>query len=245
MTLIGGRMNKIYNQDCIVGAREHLSDKTVDLVICDPPFGIDEKKFATSAMYGAFDASKIVEGYIEAPTGYYQWSKEWIAEAVRVLKDDGSMYIVSGWSNSDIVGRVIREMGLFLINKIVWQFALGVYTKKKYHTANYEIFYIKKNKKAKPAFNTDCRFSTTKEQYADMCSVWKINRNHVVGKVKYQNRLPNELVRKIIQYSSNEGDMVCDFFLGSFTTYNMAKELSRECCGFEINKNSYDVFYKN
>lgn len=235
-------MSYIFNMDCVVGAREHLPEKSVDLMICDPPFGIDEKSFGS--MYNR-DNSKVIEGYVEAPIDYYQWSRDWITEAVRCLKDDGSMYIVSGWSNSDIIGRVIREMGLFLINKIVWQFSLGVYTKRKFHTANYEIFYIKKNKSVRHKFNLDCRYSTTKDQYSDMCSVWKINRDHQVGKVRNCNKLPDALVEKMIQYSSNPGDMIGDFFLGNFTTYYSAKKLNRECCGFELNKNSFDKFYKD
>jgi site-specific DNA-methyltransferase (adenine-specific) len=44
----------------------------------------------------------------------------------------------------------------------------------------------------------------------------------------------------MILYSSNPGDLVCDFFLGSFSTAKVALGLGRECCGFEINKNAFD-----
>lgn len=48
----------------------------------------------------------------------------------------------------------------------------------------------------------------------------------------------------MIQYSSNEGDLVCDFFLGSFSTAKVAKGLNRYATGFEISKNSFNYQIK-
>ena len=97
-----------------------LPDECVDLGIYDPPFGIKEKRF--DKKHYTRDESFVIDGYIEAPEDYYKFSKDWISEAVRTLKPNGSMYIVSGWSNSDIIGRVIRESNLYLISKIIWNF---------------------------------------------------------------------------------------------------------------------------
>lgn len=44
----------------------------------------------------------------------------------------------------------------------------------------------------------------------------------------------------MILYSSNPDDLVCDFFLGSFSTAKVALSLGRQACGFEINKNAFD-----
>ena len=54
-----------------------------------------------------------------------------------------------------------------------------------------------------------------------------------------KNKLPEELVKKMVQYSSNEGDVVCDFFMGNFTTKKVCRELNRHCIGFEININAF------
>ena len=58
--------------------------------------------------------------------------------------------------------------------------------------------------------------------------------------MKNKNELPTELLVKMIQYSSNEGDTVCDFFLGSFSTAKIAKGLNRRATGFELSKTAYD-----
>ena len=63
-----------------------------------------------------------------------------------------------------------------------------------------------------------------------------------VGQGKNKNKLPNELIRKIIQYSSNPGDIVADFFLGNFTTAVVAREMGRIPQGFEKNPNGFKHF---
>ena len=232
----------IYNMECVEGSKKHLLDKSVDLMICDPPFGIGESKF--DKHYNR-DEDNVTDGYVEAPEDYYDFSQQWISESVRVLKDDGSMYIISGWSNSDIVGRVLRELGLVVVNKVIWHFNFGVNTTKKFVTSHYEIFYVIKDKKNKPIFNTNCRFGNHEKEdgkslrYQDMQSVWMINKENQPGKVKNKNKLPEELIRKMVLYSSNEKDVVCDFFLGNFTTATVAKKLNRIPCGFEMNKNGF------
>jgi site-specific DNA-methyltransferase (adenine-specific) len=54
------------------------------------------------------------------------------------------------------------------------------------------------------------------------------------------NKLPDDLIRKLILYSSDEDDVVGDFFMGNFTTAYIAIELDRKVVGFEINTESYD-----
>jgi site-specific DNA-methyltransferase (adenine-specific) len=56
------------------------------------------------------------------------------------------------------------------------------------------------------------------------------------GKAKNKNQLPPKILSKIIQYSSNEGDLVCDFFLGSFATAKAVRALQRKMFGFEKNE---------
>lgn len=218
-------------------------DNSVELGIYDPPFGIQEKGFR--AHYNR-NNNLVIDGYIEAPPDYYQFTIKWLTEAKRVLKPNGSMYIISGWSHSDIIGRAIRELDLFLINKIIWRFPFGVYTKQKYVSSHYEIFFIKKSKNAKILFNRECRFQSTQEQYADMQSVWDINKEYHPGKKKNCNKLPEALVEKMIRYSSNEGDTVADFFMGNFTTLAVCKRLNRKFVGIELNPDAFvEGYIKN
>ena len=75
--------------------------------------------------------------------------------------------------------------------------------------------------------------------YRDREDVWVINREYKPGKTKNKNELPTELLTKIIQYSSNEGDLVFDLFLGNFSTAKTAYGLGRRVGGFEKSTHAF------
>lgn len=229
-------MFNLFNCDCLEGAKEHLPDKCLDLQIHDPPFGLGETGF--DKLYNR-KSEKVLKGYAEAPEDYEAWTRAWLAEAKRTLKDDGAMYVVSGWSKLREVLNAVHDTGLHLINDVIWHFPFGVYTKRKYVSSHYHVLYLAKSKKA-PPFNRFCRFADRKAQYADMQDVWAIKKEYHPGKVKNVNKLPEALVEKMIQYSSKPGDWIGDFFMGNFTTAYVGLRLKRHVAGFEINKKAYD-----
>lgn len=237
-------MYQIYNEDCIQGAVTHLKDNSVDLLICDPPFGLGETKF--SRHYNR-DKNNVIDGYIEAPDDYLEFSRQWIEQAKRVMKPDGSMYIVSGWSNLLPILQGVRENGLHVINHVIWKFNFGVDTRRKFVTSHYHILYVSKSSDAKVVFNPHCRFGPQERDdrgrslnYQDREDVWFILKEYQPNAKKNENKLPNALVEKMIMYSSDEGSVVCDFFLGNFTTAYVAVDLNREPVGFELNSTSYN-----
>jgi site-specific DNA-methyltransferase (adenine-specific) len=157
------------------------------------------------------------------------------------------MYIVIGHSNLAEVLLAAKESDLHLINQLVWKFNFGVHAKSKFVTSHYNILYYSKNKKSKVKFNTHCRFGSQEKDsyggsllYQDMEDVFVINKDFKPGEKKNQNKLPDALITKLIQYSSDEGDNVCDFFMGNFTTAYVANALGRHVYGYEINTASYD-----
>lgn len=240
-------MNKnfeIWNEDCIKGA-EKIDNNSVDLIICDSPFGLGEKNF--DKHYNRKD-SNVLEGYVEAPSDYDKFTLDWMTQATRILKDTGSMYIISGWTNLSSFYKAIEKLGLIEINHIIWKYNFGVNTTKKYVSSHYHIFYLCKNIN-KRIFNTNSRFTQLDKAegksslYNDLEDVWVINKEYRPGEIKNVNKLPNKLVEKMIQYSSNEGDIVCDFFMGNFTTADCALRLGRKVKGFEFNSESFNYFY--
>ena len=235
---------RFYNEDCIAGAKQHLPDECVDLIICDPPYGIGGD--ALHKHYNR-DEKFVPDGYIEVPLGDYpEFSNLWIKEAERVLKPGGSIYVVSGYTNLIHILNALHKTRLSEVNHIIWKYNFGVYTKTKYISSHYHILFYRKGG-AKHAFNTFSRFADCEKSecggsanYRDREDVWIINREYKPGKVKNKNELPTELLVKMIQYSSNEGDVVCDFFLGSFSTAKVAKGLNRQAVGFELSKTAFD-----
>lgn len=235
----------IYNENCINGLRTHFKDGQFNLIVADPPFGIGESAFAKH--YNR-DDNNVIAGYVEAPDDYATFSEEWLSEAYRTLKPSGVICVVSGWSNLGHIINAMNKAGFHTFNHVIWKYNFGVNTTKKFVTSHYHVLLATKSKKAKPTFNTHCRFGAQEKSanggsllYQDMQDVWMINKEYAPGGIKNENKLPEELLRKIILYFSNEGDSVCDPFLGNFTTAVVAKKLGRNAYGFEMNKNSFDI----
>ena len=194
----------------------------IDLIVTDPPFAIDFK--AHRLNYNR-KGSNVIEGYREVPAeDYGEFTRSWMTEAARVLAPSGSMYIFSGWNRLRDILEGIDAAGLTTINHLIWKYQFGVFTKKKYVTSHYHILFVAKDPK---------HYTFNKiDHYPE--DVWVINREYWKGRMKTPTKLPRELVRKILLYSSNEGDLVFDPFLGSGTVAVVAQQEGRHFLGFEL-----------
>jgi len=199
-----------------------IPDGVIDLIITDPPFAIDFK--AQRENYNR-SGSNVMEGYREIPEAHYlEFTHHWMTEAARVLSSNGSMYVFSGWNRLHDILEGLDKAGFTTINHLIWKYQFGVFTKKKYVTSHYHILFVVKNP-AKYTFNKI-------DHYPE--DVWVINREYWKGKKKTPTKLPPEIIKKILLYSSNSGDLVFDPFLGSGTVAVGAKTEDRHFLGFEI-----------
>jgi site-specific DNA-methyltransferase (adenine-specific) len=239
---------QLYPLECITGAKKHISDDSVDLFITDPPFGIKGDQ-----LYRHYHRREkyVLDGYVEiARKDYARFSMNWIRQAERILRPGGSLYILSGYTNLGDILNALSTTQLKQVNHIIWKYNFGVYTTRKYVSSHYHIlYYIKPG--GKVTFNTYSRFGSKERDnlghslnYADREDVWLINREYKPGEIKNRNELPTELLLKIIQYSSNEGDQLADFFLGGFSTAKIAIGLKRRIVGFEINRDAFNHHLK-
>lgn len=233
-----------YNENCISGAKKHIKDNSIDLIICDPPYGIEGDKL--DKHYNR-NEDNVISGYVEIPIEQYPiFSIDWIQQAERVLRPGGSIYIVSGYTNLRHVLNALASTKLQEVNHIIWRYNFGVYTRRKYISSHYHILYYTKPG-GEITFNRNAFYSDDEKMpnglsanNADREDVWNINREYKPGEIKNKNQLPSALLRKMILYSSNIEDLVCDFFLGSFSTAKVAIGLGRNACGFELNQEAFE-----
>ena len=211
-------LNKIYNQDCIDGMKG-IPDNKIDLVITDPPFAINFK--SKKANYNR-NASRVLSGYNEIESkNYYNFTYNWMSQINRILKKSGSMYVFSGWNNLKDILTALDENGFITINHIIWKYQFGVVTSKKFVTSHYHCLYVCKNnneRKFFPYSRFDKNAKTTDGKslhYNDKEDVWNIKREYWTGDEKTPTKLPAEIIKKILEYSSEEKDVVFDPFLGS------------------------------
>ncbi len=233
--------------DCIELMSE-MPKESVDLIITDPPFAIDFK--ATRHNYNRVD-NRVLQGYNEIEgNDYLTFTLNWLTEATKVLKDTGSMYIFSGWNYLKELLIAIDECGLTTVNHLIWKYQFGVVTKRKYVTSHYHCLYLCKNDKKRIFFPYQ-RFDKDEKtdsggsaHYRDKEDVWEIKREYWQGAMKTPTKLPAELIEKILDYSSQKGDVILDPFLGSGQVAVVSKMKERHYVGFEIVPDYYEFANK-
>lgn len=233
---------KIYNQSCIDGMREHVADKSVDLIFTDPPYGIKGDELD---VHYHRDESNVVSGYVDVPLSEYDtFSMDWIKECARVLRPGGSIYIVSGYTNLHHVLNALHATDLVEINHIIAKYSFGVSTKNKFVSSHYHVLFWQKpdQGKQKRTFNSNWKYTDQKDSYHDRLTVQDMPRSHKPGVIKNKNQLNEDFIAKFILYSSNRGDTVLDCFGGGMTTGRTALRWGRNFIGFELNKNAFDAF---
>jgi site-specific DNA-methyltransferase (adenine-specific) len=192
-----------------------------NLIFADPPFGIDFK-----GNLETYNRTPDTLSYIEVPKedypGFIKDLAKWCYEN---LKDNGSMWLVSGWNNLRWVLDAVEDAGFKQLNHVIWKYQFGVFTRKRFVTSHYHLLLLVKDE-------DDYTFNKP-EHYAE--DVWIIKRPYHHGEETAGNELPDELVERCIKVSSNPGDLVVDPVLGSGTTMKACLKLDRRCIGIEIN----------
>lgn len=228
--------------DCVQGMQE-MSEECIDLIITDPPFAIDFR--AERGNYNRTH-SRVLEGYNEiAAEDYLDFTRAWMRGAFRVLSPSGSAFVFSGWNNLKDLLIAADEIGFITVNHVIWKYQFGVVCKRRFVTSHYHCLFLCKDDKRRKFFNSS-RFSGNDRtesgrslRYQDLEDVWTIKREYWHGDTKTPTKLPAELIEKILGYTSREGDLVLDPFLGSGQVAVVSKMNNRRFVGFEIVEDYY------
>ena len=76
------------------------------------------------------------------------------------------------------------------------------------------------------------------DKVINLHNVWKMP---IPTKTTYDTQKPKALIERIIKASSNEGDLVADFYAGSFTTAEVCKDLNRNFIGCDISEKAVAI----
>ena len=114
------------------------------------------------------------------------------------------MYIFSGWNNLKDILIAIDDVGLTVVNHIIWKYQFGVVTKNKFVTSHYHCLFVCKNPK-KRKFYPFSRYGKNEKSedghslhYQDKEDVWEIKREYWTGDTKTPTKLPAEIIEKIL-----------------------------------------------
>lgn len=214
--------------DSIVELKK-IESSTVDLIATDPPYNLG-KDYGNNG-----DSLKKSE--------YLDFTREWLKEAHRVLKPDGSIYVCMGVRFISYLFTIMQEELKFNFNSwITWHYTQGLGKTKGFSPRHDDILFFTKSKKFK--FNLDSvrvpqkyYRSRNNMRGANPGDVWKFSHVHYSNpnRQNHPTQKPEGLFERIILASSDEGDLVLDPFSGSGTTQRVCQQLNRKCTGIEIN----------
>ena len=218
-------LNKIYNQDCLVGM-ENIPDKSVDMLLTDPPYNISVKNnFKTMGRNGI---------------DFGEWDKDfdltsWIGVAVSKVKNGGNIVIFCDWKMITYIvdeltanGCDVKDMLRIVKNNPMPR------NRDRRFIVDYEVA-VWAVKKGKWTFN---RLSEKYERPEIKCNITPPSEKKITN---HPTQKPLSSIEHILLRLSNEHDIVLDCFMGSGTTAIACMNTNRNYVGFELDKDYYEL----
>lgn len=231
-------LNKIINGDSIKILKE-IPDNSIDLIFADPPYNLQLNGELWRPNQTKVDAVTDDWDKYESFEEYDKFSLEWIRECKRILKPTGTIWIIGSYHNIFRVGKIMQDLGLWILNDILWikTNPMPNFKGTRFNNAHETLIWASKNQGAKYTFN----YKSLKVMNDDkqMRSDWYIpiclgnERIRINGEKFHSTQKPEELLYRIIISTSKVGDIVLDPFMGSGTTGAIAKKLGRNYIGIE------------
>jgi len=231
-------LDRILMGDCI-RHMQALPDKSVDLVFADPPYNLQlgGELFRPDGTH--VDAVTDDWDKFDSFAQYDAFTRAWLAEANRILKDDGAIWVIGSYHNIYRMGAALQDLGFWILNDIVWRKAnpMPNFRGTRFTNAHETLIWASKGERAKYHFNY--RSMKTLNDELQMRSDWEFpicggpERLKKDGHKVHPTQKPEALIYRILLATTEKGDVVLDPFFGTGTTGAVAKRLGRHWIGIE------------
>ena len=246
--------NIIINGNCL-DEMKAIPSNSIDLIFADPPYYMRTTGKLLRPNGTVFQGCNDDWDKFETMEEYKKFTYQWLNACYRIVKQNGSIWVIGGMQCIYTIGYIMQEVGFYLINNIVWQ--------KNNPTPNFmgtrlcnsheTLLWTVKNKNTKFTFHyhlaKELNTDTVKEQdykngvRKQMGTVWQFSvcsgkerLKDENGKKLHSTQKPQKLLERIILISSCKGDTILDPFGGTMTTAAAAKKLGRNYIMIEQNK---------
>jgi DNA modification methylase len=242
-------LNKILQGNCIEKMNS-LPVGSVDLIFADPPYNMQLRDPLLRPNLSKVDAVNDDWDQFKSYETYDQFTQDWLAACKRVLKDTGTLWVIGTYHNIHRVGAALQDMGFWTLNEVTWikTNPMPNFRGVRFTNAHETLLWVQKKKGAKYTFN----YHAMKGMNGDkqMRSDWRLptcvgpERIKINGKKAHSTQKPESLLYRVINSSSNVGDVILDPFFGSGTTGAVAKKLHRNWIGIEMESKYIKVAQK-
>jgi modification methylase len=234
-------LDTIIERDCIE-AMAALPDASVDMVFADPPYNLQLGGDLFRPEGGRVDACDDDWDKFDTFATYDSFTRAWLKEARRILKPDGTLWVIGSYHNIFRVGAALQDAGYWILNDIIWRKSnpMPNFRGTRFTNAHETLIWASKSEDSRYTFNYRAMKALNDE--LQMRSDWVLpicsggERVKTEGVKAHPTQKPEALLYRILLACTNKGDVVLDPFFGTGTTGAVARRLGRRWIGIEREK---------
>jgi len=232
-------LDTILEGDCIA-EMARMPDKSVDMIFADPPYNLQLGGDLFRPEGGRVDAVDDAWDKFESLATYDNFTRDWLEQARRVLKDDGTIWVIGSYHNIYRVGSLLQDADFWILNDIVWRKSnpMPNFRGTRFTNAHETLIWCAKGEKARYTFNY--RAMKALNDDLQMRSDWLLpicagpeRLKGGDGSKAHPTQKPEALLYRILLACTKPGDVVLDPFFGTGTTGAVARRLGRRWIGIE------------
>jgi modification methylase len=217
-----------------------LPPESVDMIFADPPYNLqlqgDLHRPNNSKVDGVEEAW---DKFADFAT-YDRFTADWLKAARRILKPDGTIWVIGSYHNIFRVGASLQDLGFWILNDVVWRKTnpMPNFRGRRFTNAHETMIWCAKDADARYCFNYEAMKSLNDD--LQMRSDWLLPICNGGERLKDENgnkahptQKPEALLHRVILAATKPGAVVLDPFFGTGTTGVVAKRLGRHYIGIE------------
>ncbi|OCW55637.1 site-specific DNA-methyltransferase [Hoeflea olei] len=241
-------LDTIIKGDC-VAALEALPSNSVDVIFADPPYNLQLGGDLARPDQSMVDAVNDHWDQFESFAAYDAFTRAWLLACRRVLKPNGTIWVIGSYHNIFRVGSQLQDLGFWLLNDIVWRKTnpMPNFRGRRFQNAHETMIWASRDQKAKSyTFNYEAMKAANDD--VQMRSDWLFaictgaeRLKGEDGRKVHPTQKPEALLARVLMASSKPGDVVLDPFFGSGTTGAVARRLGRHFVGIEREQDYIDA----
>ena len=226
--------------DCIEVLRS-LPDACVDMVFADPPYNLQLGGDLLRPDNSKVDAVDDDWDKFDSFAAYDAFTREWMKECRRILKPEGSIWVIGSYHNVFRLGSAIQDLGFWVLNDIIWRKSnpMPNFKGTRFTNAHETLIWAARSRDQKRyTFNYDALKAFNED--VQMRSDWTLalctgeeRIKDADGKKAHPTQKPEGLLHRVLMAATRPGDVVLDPFFGTGTTGAAAKRLGRHWIGIE------------
>jgi len=232
-------LNRILVGDC-ASLMRGLPAGTVDMVFADPPYNLQLNGDLMRPNHTRVDGVDEAWDRFDDFASYDRFTRDWLAGARHVLKDDGTLWVIGSYHNIFRVGAALQDLGFWILNDVIWRKSnpMPNFKGRRFQNAHETLIWAAKSKDAKYYFAYEAMKAMNEE--LQMRSDWVLplctgaeRLRDGNGQKAHPTQKPESLLYRVLMASTRPGDVVLDPFFGTGTTGAVAKKLRRRWIGLE------------